>query len=314
MPTTSPNLNTYILGCGAIGFPLAVYMADAGRSAVAVRTSRSGIPLSTVTVTVRNGKEISAPVQTASLDQLPTLDGLIVITSKANANQALAQQLKEKGASGPVVILQNGVGVEKPFLDAGFSPVYRCVLYITSQGTGKYEFMTRPVTVCPIGVVQGDEDGLQQAVATLSTDHLQFRAEANIEREVWKKAIINAVFNSICPLLDIDNGIFVRDETVAALARDVIGECVALTSRLNLDITAEELMDQLLRISSGSQGQLISTLQDIHAGRPTEIEFLNLEIARVAATLQPPVEVPRTELLGRMVLVKERNSKIEGAR
>src|SRR5690606_31859100 len=179
-----------------------------------------------------------------------------------------------------------------------------CVLYVTSQGTGKYEFRARPVTVCPIGVVQGDEDGLQQAVATLSTDHLQFRAEANIEREVWKKAIINAVFNSICPLLDIDNGIFVRDEMVAALARDVIGECVALTTRLNLDITAEELMDQLLRISSGSQGQLISTLQDIHAGRPTEIEFLNLEIARVAATLQPPVEVPRTELLGRMVLVK----------
>jgi 2-dehydropantoate 2-reductase len=298
------NNPTYILGSGAIGFPLATFLADAGRPVVAVRTSRTGIPRSSVTVTVRNGKEISAPVETASLDQLPTLDGLIVITSKANANEALSQQLKEKGASGPVVILQNGVGVEQPFLDAGLSPVYRCVLYITSQGAGEYQFMTRPVTVCPIGTVEGDEDGLQQAVATLSTDHLQFRTEPNIEREVWKKAIINAVFNSICPLLDIDNGIFVRDETVAALARDVIRECVALTTRLNLDLTSGELMEQLLRISSGSQGQLISTLQDIRAGRPTEIEFLNLEIARVAAGLEPPVAVPRTELLGRMVAAK----------
>ena len=38
-----------------------------------------------------------------------------------------------------------------------------------------------------------------------------FRTEEQIERKVWKKAILNAVFNSICPLLGIDNGIFVCD-------------------------------------------------------------------------------------------------------
>ncbi len=59
-----------------------------------------------------------------------------------------------------------------------------------------------------------------------------------------------------------------------------------------------------MRISEASDGQLISTLQDIRIGRPTEIEFLNLEIVHVAASLQPKVYLPRTELLGKMILAK----------
>jgi 2-dehydropantoate 2-reductase len=57
-------------------------------------------------------------------------------------------------------------------------------------------------------------------------------------------------------------------------------------------------------ISKRSDGQLISTLQDIRSGRQTEIEFLNLEIARVAAALQPSLDLPSIELLGKMIAVK----------
>ena len=114
------------------------------------------------------------------------------------------------------------------------------------------------------------------------------------------------MFNSVCPLLDIDNGIFVRDDAAKGLALEIIRECVTLTDRLNLGLGESELMEQLLRISQGSSGQLISTLQDIKQGRPTEIAFLNLEIARVAAALQPSVAVPRTAFLGQLILAKSR--------
>jgi 2-dehydropantoate 2-reductase len=130
----------------------------------------------------------------------------------------------------------------------------------------------------------------------------------NIQREVWKKAIINAVFNSICPLLDVDNGVFVRDAAVAALAREIVNECLALTERLGLALDEDELIEQILRISRGSEGQLISTLQDIRSGRQTEIEFLNLEIARIGAALEPRLQLPRTELLGKMIVARSRLS------
>jgi 2-dehydropantoate 2-reductase len=295
----------YILGSGAVGFPLATYLANAGRRVVAVRTSRNDIPKSTITVTVHNGaNRISAPVETISLSKLTHLDGTVVLAAKSYANKALARELKDKAAPGPIVIMQNGIGVEQPFLDAPFSRIYRCVLYVTSQATGEYAFTFRPVTASPIGIVSGNESGLTQCVDDLSTDGFPFRAEANIQREIWKKAIINAVFNSICPLLDVDNGVFVRDEATENLAREVVRECVTLMDRLNLGLSERELMEQILLISQRSDGQLISTLQDLRSGRPTEIEALNLEIARVAAALQPSLQLPRVELLGKLIVAK----------
>jgi 2-dehydropantoate 2-reductase len=237
------------------------------------------------------------------------LKGIVVLTNKSFGNPELASRLKGKISNSPVVILQNGLGVEKPFLSAHFPAVYRCVLYITSQPISEYEFAFRPVTASPIGVVSGAEAGLQQCVEALSTGGFPFRAEANILRETWKKAIINAVFNSICPLLEIDNGVFVRDEHAAHLAREVVRECVTLTDRLDLGLSEAELMEQLLLISKRSDGQLISTLQDLRTGRPTEIEALNLEIARVAAALRPSVELPRVELLGKMIVAKSLQHK-----
>ncbi len=295
----------YVLGSGAIGFPLAAHLAAAGRPVVAVRTSRGDIPRGAVEVAVRGADgPLIASVETVSLAQLGRLDGLVVLATKAYANEAIARELRARGAAGPLVILQNGVGVERPFLEAGFPEVYRCVLYITSQAISAREFAVRPVAASPIGVVRGGAEGVARCVAALHTPGFPFRAEERIEREVWKKAIINAAFNSICPLLEVDNGVFVRDEAARALAREVIGECVALTDRLGLGLGEGELLDQLLLISGRSDGQLISTLQDLRAGRPTEIESLNLAIARAGAALEPPLALPRVELLGRLVAAK----------
>jgi 2-dehydropantoate 2-reductase len=128
-----------------------------------------------------------------------------------------------------------------------------------------------------------------------------------------EEGYINAVFNSICPLLDTDNGVFVHDQAVAELANEVVTECLGLTDRLQLGLMRDELMNQLMQISQGSDGQLISTLQDIRNGRETEIEFLNLEMARIAAAQHPTIDLPKTALLGRMTLAKSRQRLEKGS-
>jgi 2-dehydropantoate 2-reductase len=294
----------YILGSGAVGFPLAAYLTNAGRNVVAVRTSRNDVPKSTINVTVQDGtNRVTAPVETISLSSLTSLNGTLVITTKSYTNPAIALLLKERKATGPLVIMQNGVGVERPFIDAGFAAVCRCVLYVTSQPTSEFQFSFRPITASPIGIIAGPEAELAQSVEQLNTNGFPFRAETNIQKEIWKKAIINSVFNSICPLLDVDNNVFVRDEATTDLARQLVKECITLTDRLNIGLSESEVMQQIMRISTGSK-QLISTLQDIRNGRQTEIESLNLEIARQAASLQPPLHLPQTELLGKIILAK----------
>jgi 2-dehydropantoate 2-reductase len=305
----------YILGSGAVGLPLAAYLASDGRNVVAVRTSKNDVSAARITVTVRRGPDavLKVPVETVSLAKLTKLDGMVVVTVKSYANDAIASSLVNKGVTGPLVIMQNGVGVENPFLEAQFPQIYRCVLYVTSQAASDSEVTFRPIASCPIGIVKGLESDLEQCVGALTTPEFQFHPEKNIQREIWKKAIINSVFNSICPLLDIDNGVFVRHKEVAKLAREIVSECVVLAEGRGISLTESELMDQIFKISKGSDGVSISTLQDIRNGRETEIESLNLEMARIASSMQPRIDLSKTELLGKMILAKSRYQRTRSA-
>jgi 2-dehydropantoate 2-reductase len=287
---------------------LAVHLANAGKKVTAVRTSTDDMAAQSTTVTLHGGegRMFGADIDMISLSKLDQMAGLIIVTAKSYANRLIAAHLSDKKVSGPVVILQNGLGVEQPYLDLEGLRVYRCVLYMTSQKNpdGGYTFM--PVTSSPIGVVRGTAEELEDVVSTLSTGEFPFTVHANIQAEVWKKVILNAVFNSICPLLNVDNGIFVRDEQTARLARDVVDECLLVMHSQGFGLSADDVMQQLFAISRRSDGQLISTLQDLNAGRETEMDYLNLEIARAAAAATPPIAVNATRALGELIQIKSR--------
>lgn len=294
----------HILGTGAVGFPLAAFLSAQGREVVAVRARERGeVPGESAVAVIGDGGRLSARVPTVGLDHLEEIHGILVVATKAHANASLAAALQGIPIHGPVVLLQNGLDVEEPFLHPHFGTVCRSILYVTSQTLGRNEFSFRSIQPSPIGLVQGAPSALDPCVAALDCDAMPFRAEPSIQREAWRKTLVNAVFNTVGPLLETDNGVFARNEDVATLARDLIGEGVRLAQRIGYDLDEEDLMQQVLRISSGSR-QFISTLQDIREGRETEIDFLNLAIARKAASLHPPVGVPMTELLGRLVRAK----------
>lgn len=299
----------YVVGAGVIGMSLAALLAGQGHPVTAVRTSIDGLAPTSVAVTVElPGKSIQTVVETASMTELEPVDnGIVALTAKATANKVIAGILKEKFATFPLVVMQNGLGVEQPFIEAGLTEVYRCVLYATGQSAKPNHYRFREVSASPVGAVNGSPAQTRSIVEQLSTPAFRFRAETDIAREAWKKSIINAAFNSICPLLDVDNGIFHRDAGVAAMAAAVIDEASAVAARAGIHFGEHELTKQLLHISRRADGQLISTLQDLNHGRETEIDFLNMEIARVGAALQPPVDTPVTRLLGEMIFAKSRN-------
>jgi 2-dehydropantoate 2-reductase len=305
----------YIVGAGAIGMSLAVNLIQSGRNVTAVRTSHRQDSWDTTKIVVQCNENppMEASVETVSLSRLESLpEGIIVITAKATANRLIASELKQKKANLPVIILQNGIGVESPFLESGFPHIYRCVLYATSQEREENYFRFRSVAASPIGAVQGVGRELENIVEQLNTSNFQFRAEEKITEETWKKTIMNSVFNSICPLLEVDNGIFCRDQRVADIAVEIVRETLEVTKRLGLDLNEKALMEQLLRISQRSDGQLISTLQDLQNGNETEIEFMNLEIARIAEEMRPRVAVSKTKVLGELISIKSKMQRVEG--
>ncbi|GAB4024268.1 ketopantoate reductase family protein [Spirosoma koreense] len=296
----------YIVGAGAIGKALAVFLTLNQKRVTLLRGSLldgSAYPTS-IRVILHTDDEREATITIGTLADVPELDGPVVLTNKSYGNETLAQVLAEKTKTAPIVILQNGLGVEQPFLNLGFSQVYRCVLFVTSQLIAENRIRFKPVAVSPIGIIDGNKATLDALVGQLTTPDFSFKADDAIQAVIWKKTIINSVFNSICPLLDIDNGIFHRDEKALTIARRIIDECVQIATAAGIALTEKDVEESLLQISRASDGQLISTLQDINNRRPTELDTLNFAIVRQAETLNRASVVRETRLLGELTKLK----------
>lgn len=296
----------YIIGCGAIGFPLAAFLSKLGRKVVAVRSSVSVSKTQQHNITIsQNGTVTVTPVCVTSLDSLENPHGIFVVTAKSTANQFLATKLREVGAKGPIVVMQNGLDVEAPFIEQGFEEVFRTVLYFTSETKEAFTYSVKPVKASMIGLVIGTEKALEETVELLQNPVLTLESTESIGLYAWQKTIANVVFNSICPLLNQDNGIFYRDDKAMALGDELIHECIQVARADGIELQHEAVRTQVLGISRASSGLLISTLQDLNAGRPTEINYINLAVARKAKIHGLSHVVPKTTMLGHLILLKE---------
>ena len=294
----------YIIGAGAIGKVLAVCLVNDGKKVVLLRGSvdHGETHRENIRVTLSPQEIIEAEVTIETLGNYRSLEGLVVLCNKSYGNAALADALKDKIGYSPLVLLQNGLDVERPFMD--FPSVYRCVLFITSQPVSDTELNFKLVAVSPIGKIRGgDTTSLDHIVALLNTPYFGFRTEGDIQPIIWKKAILNSVFNSVCPLLETDNGIFHRNPQALQIAERLVAECLCVAKEQGVNLNQAEVIDTLLLISRSSDGQFISTLQDIRNHRPTEIKTLNLAIAGMAATEHVVIQ---TRLLGELILLKSR--------
>jgi 2-dehydropantoate 2-reductase len=305
--------HVYIIGAGAIGKALAVFLQLNQQKVTLLRGSVDNGAHSLEKVSVAfESKILETEIEISSLSNFRKLDGIIVLSSKSFGNENLAQVLSTKTGKSPVILLQNGLGVEQAFIDRDFPEIYRCVLFVTSQVMESGEVRFKPVADCPIGTVKGTGLLLTEVIQTLNTSWFRFVDEPNIQTVIWKKAIVNSVFNSVCPLLDIDNGIFHRDTNALELAGRIITECLLVATEKGILLSKDEVLESLLRISRFSDGQLISTLQDIRLGRRTEIGTLNGAIVTIATKLNMAHLVPETRLLWEMTRLKEGlNRKIE---
>jgi 2-dehydropantoate 2-reductase len=299
------NSTVYILGAGAIGKALAVFLSNSHRNVMLVRTSIDHYAMreESCTVELHDGSSLQASVPICALAELSALKGIIVLANKAHANEAIAKKLMNKTGNSPLIVMQNGLDVEKSFLE-NFDTVYRCVLFATSEVTSSQRVRFKPVHPSPIGVVKGDPSTVGSIIQLLDTGYFEFCASDNIIPTIWKKTIANCVFNSICPLLEVDNGLFHRNETARLLANRVIHECVSLAKEAGIQLDPEDILQMVLMISRASDGNLISTLQDIRHGRDTEIESLNFAITAIATGLNKTMLVAETRLLGELTRLK----------
>lgn len=294
----------YIIGNGVIGKALAVALTNSGKKVTILRGSVDDLPDKIESTTIETGTETyQEKVNVSTLGNQDKLDGIILLTNKSFGNAILAQKLHQKAKDLPIIFLQNGLNIEQAFIDYGYTALYRCILFATSQFNKKGELRFRSVAPSPIGIITGSAEVLENIVNEINTSIFPFIAEENIQKIIWKKVITNCVFNSICPLLEIDNGVFHRNEEALQIGKQIIEECIAVAIENKIDLSVDEVLQNVVSISRSSDGQRISTYQDILQGRETEIETINLAIENVAKRTGKNT-VTSTALLGQLTKIK----------
>jgi 2-dehydropantoate 2-reductase len=122
----------------------------------------------------------------------------------------------------------------------------------------------------------------------------------------WRKVIFNAATNPIGALTGLTHGRVCEDPALRRLVSALVdeGKAVAAAQEIELDADPEELIDHAAR-PEVAYDHKASMLQDVEAGRPTEIDYLNGGIVRFGRELGVPT--PLNEVVTALVKGMERS-------
>ncbi len=116
----------------------------------------------------------------------------------------------------------------------------------------------------------------EAASAALMIQEMGIEVESSLDmrKEEWGKAVVNAAINPITAIVGCENGKLEQDERLSRLWRDVVTECVKLAPQdLGLELVATQDLVQQVILHTGPNRS--SMLQDVIAGRKTEVEHIN---------------------------------------
>jgi 2-dehydropantoate 2-reductase len=303
------SMKIAILGAGAMGSLFGGLLAEAGQQVTLLDINDAhlgaiaahGLRLETDTGDrrIRNLQAVRPSQATA----VPDL--LIVFTKSMHTRAALASVRQRIGASTYVLTLQNGLGNVEAL--GSVVPQERILVGVTtwpadlagpghvrSHGAGVIRMMTADGVERPM---------LARVVDALSTAGLNCQADANVWGAVWEKVAFNAALNPLCTVLNrsVDALGAVEDGPTLALA--IVNEVLAVARASGITVDASKVSDNVRHAIVAHRGHKPSMLQDVLAGRPTEIESINGAVA--AAARRHGVPVPHTETLMQLVRLVE---------
>jgi len=294
-----------IVGAGAIGLTLGAGLASvhdvvvlARRTAVAGLLERDGIAL------VGDRATRYVPVRaTTDRRAFADRDAVIVAVKSYSTADALAPLRDVLPLHALVASVQNGIGNAEIARIA--MPDARVVAGSTTQGAiGLGDGRVRPVNRGTTVFARSDgaaptSDDLAAAFAAAGLDA---RVAGDVEALLWGKLIVNAAINPICALTGRTNGDAVTDPELTPLARALAAEAAQVARAEGVE--PGDAWEAVEAAATATAANRNSMLQDLDAGRPTEIDAISGAIVRRART--HGIAVPLTETVLRLVRARER--------
>lgn len=296
-----------IIGPGAMGCMFAAYLRQGGLDVLLVdhrdkrarHLARDGIRVEGA----RGEHRVRVAVTTDAATAGPA--GLVLVCVKAyHTGEALAQHRALVGEDTAVLSLQNGLGnleameqVVAPDRLLGGSTTMGANLL----GTGHVHHAGEGDSF--VGEPRGGISPRAERVAAILTRAgLATRAHDNIQEIIWRKLIVNVGINALTAVLRVLNGALLEDEASRALMRDAVSEGVRAAATQGVHLDAHAMQERVAEVARRTARNRSSMLQDILAGRRTEIDVINEAVARLC-------DAPVNRTLARIVRAIEAASQ-----
>ncbi len=185
-------------------------------------------------------------------------------------------------------------------------PGYRVVGGSTMFGAIKLaEGHVRPVVVSGATIFERDDSAAPTSddlAAAFVAAGLDARVVDDIAPVLWRKLVVNAAINPLGALVRRPNGAIASDPDLSELGKGLAREAGAVALAAGVDVGDPwEAVEAAARATAANRN---SMLQDLDAGRPSEIEAIAGAIVRSAA--DHGIAVPLTQVMLRLVRARER--------
>ena len=299
----------YILGAGAMGCVFGaklsaagwrIHLIDVNEKQIAA-INESGLKLNT-----DEGDEVFKIPSSNAADAKEVADLIIVFTKSLHTSDAIASLKHVIGEKTYVLTLQNGLGnadkiaahVDESRILEGVTTVpadLKAPGVVASHGSGSVQLYSMQGKAPPI---------VGEIVSALNGAGINSTADPDIKAAIWTKVIFNATMNATCALLDTTPGPLGDQDDGVALAKALVTEGAAVAKACGCELDADKIHAMTHMSMTQHRTHVPSMLQDLRAGRLSEVDDINGAIVRQAKS--QGLNAPMHETLWRLMRVRER--------
>ena len=318
------QLATTVIGAGSVGLGVAASLAVAGQRVTLLTRADSVAALASSDITVSGlHGEHRLPAGTIAIadarrppDAARACDMLVVTTKTYDLAAALQPFAEDGPRPSAVLAMQNGLGASETIRQAmgPAIPVYASAMMIglERQGLGHVAIKAAASPIL-VGPLLGDDGApLERFVAAAQPGFLPVKSDPRIRDTILFKLLFNTCMNPTGALTGLTYGelvtnphtlgLIVRlaDETLAVLAASDGYRPAASGAAYARDTLAPAVLAR-------SSAHRSSMLQDIAAGRRTEIDSLNGAVARLG--VEHAIPTPTHDALIALISARTPNAR-----
>ncbi|WP_441251897.1 ketopantoate reductase family protein [Tardiphaga sp. 71_E8_N1_1] len=298
-----------IVGAGALGSFVGGRLAQAKMTVSLIDSNRERVEAIN-----RDGLRIESDVATTTIaipaflasDAEGIYDALIVLTKGVHTDAAIASCIHLIGPQTLVLTFQNGLGNSEVL--ARHVGANRVAIGMTNWAVDlKSDASVASVGSGGIRIWHGDghdDPRVQRLASTLNGAGLNCLADTNTLSAIWEKVAFNAAINSVSAITSRTVGEIGDDSDARALVSDIAREVLRVATKKGIAVSIAKVESMVAEAFRSHRSHKPSMLQDVIAGRQTEIEAINGAVVEEAERIG--VKAPVTEALLRLVRMHDR--------